>query len=232
MNTEPRRHRIPLWLKIAYTAFMAVLIPFYWYSYGPTNFLYFCDVAILVTLVAIWIESRFLIGMQAVAIIVPQMLWVGEFAVKALTGRSIIHITDYMFDPKNPAFVRCLSSFHGWLPFLLIYLVWRIGYDRRALVAQTIACWVLLLACYFFTPPPPNTTGDRRVQVNINYVYGIGEERPQGWMAPWLWMALLMTGLPLGVYLPTHLILDRLFGRRRREADGVPAAAALTSGRG
>ena len=31
--------RIPLWLKIVYTAFMAVLIPVYWYYYGPTNFL-------------------------------------------------------------------------------------------------------------------------------------------------------------------------------------------------
>jgi hypothetical protein len=31
--------RIPLWLKLAYTAFMAVLVPVYWWNYGPTNFL-------------------------------------------------------------------------------------------------------------------------------------------------------------------------------------------------
>ena len=36
---------------------MAVLIPVYWYYYGPTNFLYFCDVALILTLVAIWIEK-------------------------------------------------------------------------------------------------------------------------------------------------------------------------------
>ena len=32
---------IPRWLKLAYTAFMAVLIPVYWFNYGVTNFLFF-----------------------------------------------------------------------------------------------------------------------------------------------------------------------------------------------
>src|SRR5215203_2667477 len=100
--TARRRNRVPLWLKIAYSTFMAVLIPFYWYSYGPTNFLYFCDVAILVTLVGIWMESRLLIGMQAVAIILPQMLWVAEFILKGLTGTSVLGVADYMYNPKIP----------------------------------------------------------------------------------------------------------------------------------
>ena len=34
------RRRLPLGLKLAYTAFMAVLVPFYWKTYWPTNFLY------------------------------------------------------------------------------------------------------------------------------------------------------------------------------------------------
>jgi hypothetical protein len=29
--------RVPLWLKLAYTAFMAMLVPVYLYYYGPTN---------------------------------------------------------------------------------------------------------------------------------------------------------------------------------------------------
>src|SRR5262249_15633145 len=44
---SPRHLIIPLWIKLAYTAFMAVLIPVYLKNYGPTNFLYFCDVAAL-----------------------------------------------------------------------------------------------------------------------------------------------------------------------------------------
>jgi hypothetical protein len=42
MNT-PRQ--IPLWIKLAYSAFLAVMVPTYWHDYGPTNFLYFCDAA-------------------------------------------------------------------------------------------------------------------------------------------------------------------------------------------
>ena len=43
LAVAPAARRIPLWLKLAYTAFMAVLVPVYLRNYGPTNFLYFCD---------------------------------------------------------------------------------------------------------------------------------------------------------------------------------------------
>ncbi|TXN54614.1 hypothetical protein FV230_28910, partial [Methylobacterium sp. WL6] len=51
------RGRIPMPVKLAYTAFVAVLVPTYLSSYGPTNFLYFCDQSLLLTLVGIWLES-------------------------------------------------------------------------------------------------------------------------------------------------------------------------------
>ena len=57
INAAAQRHdaeriaRAALPLKVAYTAFMAVLIPVYWHYYGPTNFLYFCDVALILTLI-------------------------------------------------------------------------------------------------------------------------------------------------------------------------------------
>ena len=79
ISTVPRP--IPLWLKIAFTVFMAVLLPVYWYHYGPTNFLYFCDVALILTLIAIWTESALLISMCCVGILLPQALWL-----------SLIHI--------------------------------------------------------------------------------------------------------------------------------------------
>jgi len=55
LSIAPAVRRIPLWLKLAYTAFMAVLVPVYLRNYGPTNFLYFCDFALIITLVGIWI---------------------------------------------------------------------------------------------------------------------------------------------------------------------------------
>ena len=66
LSVAPAARRIPLWLKLAYTVFMAVLVPIYLRNYGPTNFLYFCDVALIITLVGIWIESPLLVSMCAV----------------------------------------------------------------------------------------------------------------------------------------------------------------------
>ena len=62
--------RIPLWLKLVYTAFVAVLVPVYLHYYGWTNFLYFCDVALILTLIGIWIESPLLPSMGAIGITV------------------------------------------------------------------------------------------------------------------------------------------------------------------
>ena len=128
------QNRIPLAVKLAYTVFVAILVPNYWLAYSPWTFLYFCDVALLLTLPALWLESALLLSLPAVGITLPQLLWVVDF----LTGTHITGMTSYMFDPKLPLFVRGLSTFHGWLPFLLVWGVWRLGYDRRALVGWTV----------------------------------------------------------------------------------------------
>ena len=56
--------RIPLWVKWLYTGFVAILVPYYLHCYGPTNFLYYCDVAVLMALVAVWREDP-LLGFDA-----------------------------------------------------------------------------------------------------------------------------------------------------------------------
>src|SRR5262245_37450599 len=175
----PSAPRLPLWLKLAYTAFMAVLVPVYWYYYGPTNFLYFCDVALLLTLLGVWIESPLLISMCAVGILVPQVVWVIDFLAGAV-GWSLTGMPDYSFDRSRSLFLRGLSLFHGWLPFLLLYLVWQLGYDRRAVLAWTVTAWVLLLVCFFFMPPPRPDPG--LAPVNINYVWGMSDLAPQPWV--------------------------------------------------
>jgi len=37
------KRKIPLVIKLIYTAFVLVMVPVYLRAYGPTNFLYFCD---------------------------------------------------------------------------------------------------------------------------------------------------------------------------------------------
>ena len=90
--TQSTGNRIPLWLKLLYTAFMLVLVPYYWRAYGPTNFLWFCDVALIVTLIGLWRESPFLISTQAVAIVAPQILWIISFVVELVTEIGRAHV--------------------------------------------------------------------------------------------------------------------------------------------
>jgi hypothetical protein len=201
-----RTSRIPLWLKVAYTAYVAVLIPVYWHYYGPTNFLYFCDVALILTLIGIWPENAFLISACAVGIVVPQAIWVIDFVATA-AGFPLLGMTSYMFDSNHSLFLRLLSLFHGWLPFLLVYLVWRLGYDRRAFWSWTVLTWVLLLICFFLMPPPNPIAG--LIPVNINYVWGPSDDAAQTWVPPYLWLAGLMLGMPLLAYLPAHLLFMR-----------------------
>jgi hypothetical protein len=204
--------RVPLWLKLVYTAFMAVLIPVYWYYYGPTNFLYFCDVALILTLIGIWIESPLLISMCAVGIVLPQTIWVIDFVVR-IFGVSLLGMTDYMFKDTS-VFLRGLSLFHGWIPFLLTYLVAVLGYDRRAFLAWTVLAWVLILICFFFMPPPNPNAG--LTPVNINYVWGPSDDAAQTWVSPGVWFLGLMVGMPLLLFLPVHLLFSRIMPQAPR----------------
>jgi hypothetical protein len=206
--------RIPLWLKLAYTAFVAVLVPYYWTAYTPWNFLYFCDIALLVTMVGLWTESAFLISSQAVAIVLAQLIWVADL----ISQSHITGMTGYMFNPAIPLFVRGLSLFHGWLPFLLLWSLARLGYDRRAVGVQSACAIVVLLVCYFVAPGPSALAANPNAAVNINYVYGLDDAHPQTQMAPALWLGLLTTFTLGCLYLPTHAALRRIFESSRAEA--------------
>jgi hypothetical protein len=212
--------RIPLAAKLAYTAFMAVLIPSYTYFYGPTNFLYFCDVALLVTLVAMWTESPLLASIAALNVMLPQIVWCADF-VGGMAGHFLTGQTKYMFAGNTSGlalFKHGLSFFHCWIPFLAFWLVWRLGYDRRALATWTLAGWAILLVSYFLMPAPPAPPGNPDLPVNINYVYSIDDTQPpQTWMPPLAWLALLMGAYPALIWVPTHVILSKTVGPRLKE---------------
>lgn len=214
MSLESAKHQVPLAIKLGYTAFLAVLVPFYWATYGPTNFLYFCDVALFLALIAVWTEKPHFASMPAVGILIPQALWVADF-LGTLVGKPLVGMTAYMFDEDLALFARGLSFFHFWLPFFLIYLVWRLGYDRRAFASWTVLAWGLILVCYFWLPAPPASPENPNLPVNVNYVYGLDEEAPQTWMDGRLWLLTMLVGLPVLIYLPTHLALAATFRPKR-----------------
>ena len=209
--TTPADRRIPIWIKVAYSAYVAVVVPCYWVAYTPWNFLYFCDIALLVTAGAIWIESPLLVSMQAVAITLPQILWVVDLLCRLVAGVHVTGVTAYMLDASIPPFLRALSSFHGWLPFVLLWLLLRLGYDRRAFRRQSVAGVVVLLVSYLFAPAPPPSASHPNWAVNINYVYGLDDKQAQSFMAPPLWVLSMMAFHVIALYLPTHLVLRRVF---------------------
>jgi hypothetical protein len=190
---------IPLAVKIAYTLFVCVLVPTYWRHYGPANFLWFSDLALLLTMVALWLENRLLASMQAISVLLLELGWIIDFVVRMITGIQLIGISEYMFKSDQPLFVRALSLFHLVLPFFLLWLVHSVGYDRRAWIAQTVFFWVILLVCFFLTERSEN----------INWVFGPGKQ-PQQTIAPGLYLALVLAVVPICVYLPTHFFLMKI----------------------
>lgn len=206
--SHPSSSRIPLWLKIAYTAFLAVMIPVYWLNYGPTNFLYFCDIALFFTLAGIWREDALLVSLPAVGILLPQALWCTDFVLQ-LFGGKLTGMTAYMFEENRSLFLRGLSLFHGWLPFLLIYLLKKTGYDRRALAGWTLICIALCLSAYFFLPPAGAILADPKIPRNINYVFGLDDAAPQTWMPAPAYLLVWITALISIVFIPTHLLLKK-----------------------
>jgi hypothetical protein len=107
------RATVPIWVKLAYTAFVVVLVPAYIRQYGPGNFLWFSDVALFLGLAAIWLEHPLLASTQAVAVVVPESLWIIEFLLRVTIGVRVVGHTDYMFDESIPVFVRAISLFHS-----------------------------------------------------------------------------------------------------------------------
>ena len=135
-------------------------------------------------------------------------------------------MTSYMFDPQLSLLTRGLSFFHFWLPIVLVWLVWRLGYDRTFPAWTVLACG-LVLVCYFWMPAPPATVDQPNLPVNINYVYGFSSEHPQTLLPQPVYLALLLVLLLMAIFWPTHLVLRKI----AKPPDPVTAGAAAWMGR-
>lgn len=191
---------IPLSLKVVYTLFVCAVVPIYWRQYGPANFLWFSDIALLALVPALWLENTLLVSMVAISVMFFEALWNIDFFFRLLTGKSLIGLSAYMFDPKIPLFIRGLSCFHIVLPLLLLWTLHRLGYDQRAFVWQTIVALVVLPLSYLVS----------NQQENVNWVYGFGQN-PQRILPASLFVMGLMLLSPVVVYLPTHFLFTRIF---------------------
>ena len=197
-----RRGAFSLWLKVPYTLFVCVQIPAYWVYHGPANFLWGSDIALILICFALWTESRLLASMMALAVLLVESFWTVDFMLRLVFGPDALPYigTRYMFNPETPLTVRSLSLFHAALPVIGVWMVYRLGYRKKALLYQTLFAWLILPITYAVTDP----------SASINWVYGFGPE-PQTAVPGPLFVAFLMVAIPLVLYLPAHLMLKRWF---------------------
>jgi hypothetical protein len=196
--------RIPLWLKLIWTAGVMVWVPFYWRQYGVQNFLFFCDLGNFFIAAALWMESPLLFSWQAVSLLLFQTLFVVDLAGAVVTGHHLIGGTEYMFDPHIPLAIRLASLFHIVTPILLIWAILRVGYDKRGWKFQTVTAWLVVPVNYLWRP-----------QYDVNWARGLFFREQHTLTGP-LYLLVYLIIVPAVVYYPTHRFVLWLLARWRR----------------
>jgi hypothetical protein len=190
--------RVPLWLKIGWTIWLIVWAPIYWRQYGLQNFLFFCDIGNVLIGIGLWLESPLIFSWVACGLLFFQTLYTIDLGVALISGRHIIGGTEYMFDPHLSFLVRLLSLFHVVTPPLLLWAIWRLGYDRRGWKFQTGMTWIVVTINYFWRP-----------EQDVNWARGLFFHE-QHVVPGWLYLLAYLTAVPLLIYFPTHLFLNWL----------------------
>ena len=193
--------RIPLWIKLLWTVGVVVWIPLYWRQYGAQNFLFFCDLGNLFILAGLWLESSLIFSWQACSLLLFQSLFIIDLVGALVSGRHWIGGTEYMFDPHIALPIRLLSLFHVVAPPLLLWAIWRLGYDARGWKYQTATAWIVVPINYFWRP-----------EQDVNWARGLFFHEQHA-MPGWAYLLVYLTVVPLCVYWPTHLFLGWLCRR-------------------
>jgi hypothetical protein len=197
--------KVPLWLKLIFTILFSVTIPSNIIHYSAINLLWFCDISIITTFFGLWLESSLLISMAALASVATQLAWQVDYFFHLVSGKRLFGFSDYMFDENLTTYSKAVSLFHIWMPYMLLYSLRIVYYNRRALVAQTLIGCIAILLSFMLTKDMFGPAG------NLNKVYGLSDKEPQTWMAPWLWLMVVMAYCFLCIYLPMHFLFSRLF---------------------
>ena len=187
---------IPLWFKLAYTAFVLYVMAVWWKNYGWKNFLWFSDIAFIGAVPAMWLESAPLASVLAVAVLLPELLWNVDYVLRLALRRRVTGLTDYMFEPERPLLLRGLSLFHVPLPLVLLWMVAAYGYDATVGLPGAVALAAIVLPWSRIV-----STADK----NINWTYGLGS-RSVRWPG-WIYVPVLFAGFVLFVFVPTDWLL-------------------------
>lgn len=194
--------RFNIWriLSLILIPFLVILIPVYWYHYGPQNFLWLSDIGLFLTAAALWTGQPLFMSVAALGILPLELTWCVDFLVDLFTNINLITLSDYMFDSSYPLYLRSISLFHLALPIVWISYLWQFGYEKKAIWYMLGLFWVILGLTYCCTP----------VSENINWVFlPFALKQASFTEVTWLWS--LAIGFPLVVLFPMHCLYQRIF---------------------
>lgn len=184
------------WLALAW---LVVWIPIYWFYWGWPTFLLLCDMSLVLSCLGLFTGNALLISTQALATPVVGLFWALDLGWRFFLGHHLIGGTEYMWDARFPLWVRLASFFHVALPILLIWALRRVGYDRRALLAQSGIAAFLLVASRLVA-----------LQRNLNFAFrdpilhrSLGPAH--------IHLTIIFLGLVAVLYGPMHLALTHWF---------------------
>lgn len=181
-------------------AWLVVYLPAYARAYGPLNFLFLCNLGVILTAWAFWRGHVLLLSSQALAAPVIGTVWTADVLVRLVTGEHLFGGTAYMWDAQFPLFTRLLSCYHAlWAPVLILALR-HTGYDPRGLGLQTLLALVAV--------------GGGRLApalANVNYAH-VDPFFRRDFGGPFTHVVVVVAALAL-VYGATHALLLRLLPR-------------------
>lgn len=125
---------------------LLVYLPTYHAAYGAFNFLFLCNIGVILTAIGLIARSRLLLSSQAVAVPVIALVWALDVGWKLATGDFLFGGASYMWDTAYPLFARLLSLYHIAWPLLLWYVLRRTGYDPRGWPLQAGIAALAILA--------------------------------------------------------------------------------------
>lgn len=196
-------------------AWLAVYVPSYAIAYGWTNFLFLCNVGVVVGAIGLWRGSRLWLSTGGVASIAIGAVWAVDFFGRLALGEHPLGVTGYMWDPQYPLFTRALSLYHVAWPALTVVCLRRIGYDPRAWRVQALVAVPIIVAGRFAAGPVEN----------INYAWTDplwGVELG----APAVHLATIAAATVFGLYGLSHRALDLLAGDAASVAEPADVGAA------
>lgn len=184
-------------MRWAAVVWLAVWVPAYAITWGWSNFLLLCDIAVILTCVGLWRGDALLLSSQAVSSLVIGVLWTADLVWRLTVGGHLVGGTEYLWDAQYPLWVRALSTYHVFWPVLLVWALRRTGYDRRGFLLQS-GLAVLVMAASRFADPATNPNAAFR-----DFIFG------REWGPAPAHMTLMLAVLILVIYWPTHQVLLR-----------------------